>query len=69
MKIDDISIERSGVMPNNYVLRIESGGYKATLHFEADLHHFASAVAGALKYFGQVHGLIKVDGERVVKTQ
>lgn len=69
MKIDDISITRSAVVPNNYILTIESRGHKATLHFENDLHHFASAVAAALKYFGQVWGLIKVEGEKVVKVK
>lgn len=63
MYIEDISIEKSRVMPGTYILRIESGGMKMTAHFGKDLNLFFGAVSDALKYFGQVHGFI-VPGDK-----
>jgi hypothetical protein len=58
MHIDDISLERSRTMPGTYILTIESGGHKFTGQFGRDLNLFFGVVSDALKYFGQVHGLI-----------
>ena len=62
MYIQDISIEKSITMPGTYILRIESANRKFTGHFGKDLHMFFEVVSHALKFYGQVHGLI-VPGE------
>lgn len=60
MKIDRIEIERSRVSPHERVLTIECGGKTFQGYFD-DMHAFARAVVGALTFFGQHAGLIKVD--------
>lgn len=66
MKIDDISITRSLVSPGEFVLKIESKGHTFVGYFD-NIIAFMAAVGDAVKFFGQVHGLITVvDG--VAKT-
>lgn len=67
MKIDDISITRSAVMPGNFALHIESGGYQYTGYFDS-LMGFMQACAEAIKFFGQVHGAITVDKDGTVRS-
>lgn len=66
MRIDDISVTRSQASPGEFILYIESKGHRFTGYFD-NLVTFMQAVGEAVKYFGQVHGLVTVkDG--VVKT-
>lgn len=68
MRIDSMELEPSAVMPNARILRITSGGYKATVHFENNLHSFVDAVADVLKFFGKAHGIIEISDSGVVSA-
>lgn len=66
--IQRMEITKSRVAQGERILIIESGGYSFTGYFD-DLPTFFNAVAGAMKYFGQAFGQIKVlpDGTVVSK--
>lgn len=65
--IERMEITKSRVAPGERILVIESGGYSFTGYFD-DLPTFFNAVAGAMKYFGQVFGHIKVLPDGTVKS-
>jgi hypothetical protein len=71
MWIKSISIDRSHVMPNSYVLNavtaIDGQDYHAEVTFENNIHDFAMAVESVMVYFGVAKGdlEIKKDGEIV----
>lgn len=68
MRIDDIQLTKSAAMPGHYHLRIESFGYKADLFFEPKLTHLMEAVADAIKFFGQAHGVLEKQKDGTYKN-
>lgn len=58
-RIERMEVTKSRVARGERIIIIESEGYTFTGYFN-DLPSFFSAMAGAMKYFGQAHGLVKV---------
>jgi hypothetical protein len=67
MWLKTISVERSRIMPGWHILRAETKVgdqvYAVTFPFDSTTDSFAQAVGAMMVYFGQAHGLVKIDAD------
>lgn len=67
MWLKTINIERSALNRSSYVLtattQVGQQVYQATLKFDNNMQDFALAVESLMVYFGQAHGLVKIDAD------
>lgn len=70
MRIDDITIKPAVLMARGgreWTLHVESGGYVFDGTFD-NLLSFMHCVGECIKYFGQVHGLIRKNSDGSYKS-
>lgn len=73
MWLKTLDIERSALNRSSYVLtattQVGEQVYQATLKFDNTMQDFALAVESLMVYFGQAHGIVKIDADGDVVAQ